>query len=384
MTDAPDFSGQQVTALKAVEDWFMAKNAPQIFRLFGYAGTGKTTLALAIARKIRAMVKEDDGTAKGAVLFAAFTGKAALVLQSKGCRGASTIHSLIYTLDEDVAGPPKFILNSEASELKDAKLLIVDECSMVGAELAHDMLSFGVKILVLGDPAQLPPVGDGAGFFTEATPDVMLSEVHRQAEGNPIIRLSMDVRNGVPLQYGDHGACKVVRWSRDAITTENVLAADQLLVGRNITRTRMNDRVRKLKKLERETPLVGEKLVCLRNDRKLNLFNGGLWRVAKLRKFNPAAVRMVIEPDDAGEAVRSVEVKVHPAFFLGTDKELTWEQLKETQQMTFGYALTVHKAQGSQWNNVILFNEAGVFGQDAQRWLYTGVTRAAETLTVVM
>jgi exodeoxyribonuclease V len=382
-TAAPDWSPQQIAALKAAEDWFCAENAPQIFRLFGYAGTGKTTLALEIARRIRDRVKSDeDTTVQTAVLFAAFTGKAALVMQSKGCRAASTIHRLIYTLDEDVIGPPKFVLN-EASALADAQLLIVDECSMVGAELAHDMLHFGKKILVLGDPAQLPPVQD-AGYFTEAKPDVMLSEVHRQAEGNPIIRLSMDIRAGARLEYGDYGACKVVRWSRDAITAETILAADQLLVGRNITRTRMNDRVRTLKKLTRETPVVGEKLVCLKNDHSLNLFNGGLWRVAKLRKFNPAAVRMVIEPDDAGEAVRSVEVKVNPAFFLGTDKELTWDQLKETQQLTYGYALTVHKAQGSQWNDVILFDESRVFGNDARRWLYTGVTRAAKTLTVVM
>lgn len=381
MTDAPDWSPQQIAALKAVEDWFRAENAQQIFRLFGYAGTGKTTLALAIARKIRGVVKEDEGVAKGAVLFAAFTGKAALVMQSKGCRGASTIHSLIYTLDEDVAGPPKFILN-EDSDLADARLLIVDECSMVGAELAHDMLHFGKKILVLGDPAQLPPVQD-AGFFTEAKPDVMLSEVHRQAAGNPIIRLSMDIRAGAQLEYGDHGACKVVRWSRDAITTQDILAADQLLVGRNITRERMNDRFRVLSNFKHKYPMLGEKVVCLKNDRSKNLFNGGLWKVVKLRKFNAAAVRMVIEPDDAGEAVRSVEVKVNPAFFEGTEKQLTWEQLKETQQMTFGYALTVHKAQGSQWNNVILFDESGAFREDARRWLYTGVTRAAEKLTVV-
>jgi exodeoxyribonuclease-5 len=377
----PDWSPQQQAALKAVTEWFGDANSPQIFRLFGYAGTGKTTLALAIAEAVEQLVKAEQGHTTDAVLFAAFTGKAALVMQSKGCRGASTIHSLIYSLDEDSAGPPKFILN-EASKLADAKLLIIDECSMVGAELANDVLQFGVKVLVLGDPAQLPPVED-AGYFTNAHPDAMLSEVHRQAEGNPIIRLSMDIRNGASLAYGDHGACKVVPWRAGSLTPEDVLGADQLLVGLNATRTATNDRVRKLKKLERETPLIGEKLVCLKNDRSKYLFNGGLWRVTKLRKFNPAIVRMVVEPDDAGEARRSVEVKVHPAFFNGTEKQLTWDQLKETQQMTFGYALTVHKAQGSQWNNVILFDESRSFRSDSQRWLYTGVTRAAEKLVVV-
>lgn len=382
---AEDWSPQQLAALKDVTDWFASENAPQIYRLFGFAGTGKSTLALAIAKAVRKQVKYDDEEVKGAVLAAAFTGKAALVMQSKGLRGASTLHSLIYTLDEDVPGAPKFILN-EDSKLGDAKLLIIDECSMVGEELARDVLSFGVKVLVLGDPAQLPPVKD-AGFFTEnVKPDSMLTEVHRQAAGNQIIRLSMDIRAGERLQYGDFGACKVLPWQRDTLSTQEILAADQLLVGKNLTRERMNDRYRAISNCKSRNPMVGEKLVCLKNDRQNNLFNGGLWKVAKLRKANASVVRMVIEPDDAGEVSRSIEVKVRAEFFMGEEhvRALEWEQLKETQQMTFGYALTVHKAQGSQWNNVILFDESNVFRDDARRWLYTGVTRAAEKLTVVM
>src|SRR5450759_498092 len=81
------FTPHQDDALKAVADWLKAKpgtgNTPQVFRLFGYAGTGKTTLANHIAEDV-------DGEVK----FAAFTGKAASVMRGKGCRGASTIHSL--------------------------------------------------------------------------------------------------------------------------------------------------------------------------------------------------------------------------------------------------------------------------------------------------
>jgi exodeoxyribonuclease-5 len=384
----PDWSPQQDAGLSRVTEWFCDANAPQVFRVFGFAGTGKTTLACEIAERVRAMVKantsveDDSDSLRFAVLFAAFTGKAALVLRSKGCRGASTIHSLIYRLDDETSGVPRFVLD-EASALKDAKLCIIDECSMVGAELAEDLLSFGVKILVLGDPAQLPPVAD-AGYFTNAQPDVMLTEVHRQAAGNPIIRLSMDVRNGVRLCYGDHGAARIVGWSKGEIAETDILNS-QLLVGRNDTRHRMNNRVRAIKKIERDTPVVGEKLVCLKNQRPKNLFNGGIWSVAKLRKFNPAAVRMVIEPEDAGDVRRAVEVKVHPYFFAGREAELTWEEKRDFagEEFTFGYALTVHKAQGSQWPSVILFDESGVFRDDAVRWLYTGITRAAERLTVV-
>jgi len=384
----PDWSPQQLAALDRVTQWFGDKNAQQIFRLFGFAGTGKTTLALAIAGVVRKMVKDGAGGAaaeeslRHAVLFGAFTGKAALVLQSKGCRGASTIHSLIYRLDEESGGQPRFVL-AEDSILSEAKLLIVDEVSMVGADLAHDLLSFGVKILALGDPAQLPPVQD-AGFFTNAKPDVMLTEVHRQAAGNPIIKLSMDVREGRRLWGGDYGACRTVPWSRGALDPEMILGADQILVGKNDTRHSFNRRVRELKKLNDPVPYVGERLVCLKNCRPKYLFNGGIFTVSKRRKFNPAAVRLQITPEDAGEIARTVEVKVHPYFFEGREAELQWEEIKDFEQLTYGYALTVHKAQGSQWPHVILFDQSYVFREDRTRWLYTGITRAAERLTIVM
>src|SRR5882757_910115 len=255
--------------------------------------------------------------------------------------------------------------------------ILVHNCSMVGAELAHDLLSYGTKILVVGDPAQLPPVQD-AGFFTNRTPDFMLTEVHRQARDNPIIRMSMDVREGKSLEHGDFGACKVLR--RGELDPADALAADMILVGKNDTRNKCNRRHRELKKINSRTPLKGERLVCLKNDRAKNLFNGGTWTVEKVRKANGAAVRMVVAPEDAGDARRSTEIKVHPYFFEGREGELEWEEIRKFQQFTFGYALTVHKAQGSQWNNVVLFDESGVFGESRSRWLYTGLTRAAQKL----
>ncbi len=160
-----------------------------IFRLFGYAGTGKTTLAKHIAEGV-----------DGKVLFAAFTGKAALVMRRKGCASASTIHSLIYKARESGEEVPSFDLWDDAPASK-AKLIVIDECSMVDPELGRDLMSFGVPVLVLGDPAQLPPI-QGGGFFTDAEPDVMLTEVHRQAQDDPIVRLSMDVRAGNRLAEG--------------------------------------------------------------------------------------------------------------------------------------------------------------------------------------
>lgn len=361
------WSPQQDAALAAVADW-LKTGSPQLFRLFGYAGTGKTTLARHIAEGV-------DGT----VVFAAFTGKAALVLRNKGCEGAQTIHSLIYRsrgVDEE---SPTFVLNRESTAAK-AKLIIIDECSMVDEELGRDLLSFGTPVLVLGDPAQLPPV-KGGGFFTEVEPDVMLTEVHRQAADNPIVRMSMIVREGGRLEVGNYGASRIIR--RAEITPEIVLSADQVLVGLNKTRRLYNARMRQLMGHVANVPAVGEKLVCLRNDKSKGLLNGGAWIVQELKTSKKGLITMRVTPeDDTGG--KPVKVSVMPNFFDGTEDEVPWELRRHTDEFTFGYALTVHKAQGSQWDNVVMFDEAFAFREHRARWLYTGLTRAAETITVVM
>jgi exodeoxyribonuclease-5 len=271
------WSPQQEHALEEVDRWLKngpgKGSTPQIFRLFGFAGTGKTTLARELAEK-----------AGGSVLFATFTGKASLVLQSKGCWGASTIHSLIYKPEQDpITGEFTFKLNPE-SELSTAKLLIIDEVSMVGEELAQDLLSFRKPILVLGDPAQLPPVKD-TGFFINAKPDVMLTEVHRQARDNPIIHLSMMVREGKRLQPGTYGETRLFdRATCDRLTVwTDVSNADQLLCGMNKTRAHSNTKIRREAGLAKEgdpkewLPVMGDRLICLRNNREHGILNGMLF-----------------------------------------------------------------------------------------------------------
>lgn len=362
----------QQEALGAAARWYHNRDKP-IFRIFGYAGTGKTSIAKFFAESI-----------DGAVQYAAFTGKAAMVMKANGCSNASTIHSILYKPDQNEdTGHVKFKKRPKF-EMEKIKLFIIDECSMVDEELGADLLSYGIPVLVLGDIGQLPPV-NGGGFFTNADPDVMLEDIHRQAADNPILRLATDVREGRGLQVGDYGAARVI--TKDQLDQEVVSGADQVLVGVNRTRARYNHRLRTIRGFDTPMPSAGDRLVALRNDHALGLLNGGLWEVVEVKKRRKQAVedgcvRMIVKSLDFGSA--AIDVRARRECFDGTLSQVPWKELRGTQQFDFGYCLTVHKAQGSQWPNVCLFDERGAFGADAARWLYTGITRASEKLTIVV
>ena len=361
-----DWSSQQAEAIDRVGRWLRA-GEPQVFRLFGYAGVGKTTLARHVA----------EG-AKGGTVFAAFSGKAAMVMRAKGCAGATTIHALIYRAIEAGEAGPTFALNADGPASR-AGLIVIDECSMVDEEVGRDLLSFGKPVLVLGDPFQLPPV-KGGGFFTESEPDAMLTEIHRQAADDPIIRLSEIVRAGGMLAEGVYGETRVLR--RAEIDAAQVMAADQVLVGVNRTRRAFNKRIRELNGFEGPLPVSGDRLVCLRNDRAKGLINGGVWRVEALVGLRNDFIRMTLRAEDEGGR-QTVKVAVLKQFFEGAEADLPFSLRRESDEFDYGYALTVHKAQGSQWDHVMLFDESFAFREHRARWLYTGLTRAARRLTVV-
>ena len=361
-----EWSPQQEQALSRVAAW-LKEGTPQLFRLFGYAGTGKTTLARHVAEAV-----------EGEVAFGAFTGKAASVLRQKGCHDASTIHSMIYRTRESDEGGPLFAIN-RSGPASQADLIVIDECSMVDAELGRDLLSFGKPVLVLGDPAQLPPI-QGGGFFTEAQPDAMLTEVHRQAQHDPIVRLSMDIRAGNRLEPGEYGETQVVR--RDGLDPQRVLDADQVLVGRNATRRAYNIRMRERRGFIDAMPMTGDKLVCLRNNRRKGLFNGALWVVKERPKARRQIIGMRLKPEDDQDA-KLLKVSVRPECFTGAIEQVEWLQRKRYDEFDFGYVLTVHKSQGSQWDDVVLFDESFAFPDSRDRWLYTGVTRGAKRVSVV-
>lgn len=354
----------QKEAVNKFHSWFNDKNSKQCFRLFGYAGSGKTTLAKFFAETIG-----------GNVCYAAYTGKAADVMRKNGCYGAQTIHSLIYIAEVDALGNFHFHLNSK-SNASMVDLIIIDECSMVDDVMAKDLLSFGTKVLVLGDPAQLPPI-DGAGYFINDMPDVMLTEIHRQAEENPIIVMASAVRKEYKLPYGIYGSSKVI----DDINIEEMLNADQVIVGKNDTRETLTRVFRSHKGYKNPYPEVGEKLICLKNDRQLGIFNGQMFTVkSEPEHLKKDFLAIMVTSENNNKTYRVV---VHKSFFNPSIEKPFWKNLAKTQEFYWGWVISCHKSQGSQWENVYVIDESHVFRENRYKWLYTAITRSSNSVTIV-
>jgi exodeoxyribonuclease-5 len=397
---------EQERALDLCGRWL--KSDEQVFRLFGYAGTGKTTLARHLA-----------ATQDGITIYAAYTGKAAHVMRSNGCTGATTLHSILYRpanasmekinqlvakiadpgtdqadmpelqydlrMAREAATRPVFTPNPD-SALKFAELLVVDEVSMVNEAMAKDILSFGKKVLVLGDPAQLQPVS-GEGAFTAASPNILLTDIQRQAKDNAIIRWATTVREGRLLEFRNEGAARKIR--KTAISTEDLIhRGGQLLTGKNETRRKLNMTARKMMGASGPYPNKGESLVCLKNDHQAGLLNG-VTCVAASTAEAVEGESLTMDLYYEGYEMLDLDISTWP-FDLYQDPDLLlneWER-RRYQLFDYGYALTVHKAQGSQWDKVTVCDDGfgkrgGPGSTDRARWLYTAITRAQRELVIV-
>lgn len=400
---------QQQLAADAITEWYNNADfsARPIFRLFGYAGTGKTTTIRYIIAQL--------GLERN-VIFGAYTGKAAMVMRKHGLPG-QTIHSMIYlpvppdkdkcrtlqnqlltATDPDTklrlrkelkeAGQVHFARRAmEDSVLDNASLVVLDECSMVNDEMLDDLLSFEVPILCLGDPGQLPPI-DGEGALTRETPDFMLTEIHRQALDNPIIDFANRARQGIFIPRIMLGGSK--HTSAAAISTEEVLSYDQILTGKNDTRKKLNARIRGLKGFTGLYPVIGDKLICLKNNAEDGLFNGMMCEVMGVGEMLDTSIELKIyrETDDRSSSDPIVVKALRAHFEAYQDKtvldNVKWWERSDTDEFDFGYVITVHKSQGSQWDNVLLWDDKFFVWdrKERKRWLYTGITRAVENVTI--
>jgi exodeoxyribonuclease-5 len=379
-----DLTPQQQQALKAIGDWYAsigesgAGHAPP-FYLAGPAGTGKTTLA----REVVGALGIYD------VQFGAYTGKAASVLRGKGCTPASTLHSLLYKPFKPEGKPVEFRWNAE-SELRDADLLILDEVSMVDAELAADVERFNVPVLVLGDPEQLEPIA-GEGFYTHKTsPDFQLTETHRFFINGPVGKVATAIRESDDPRFGLTRA-DVVEHSVDL-----AMEHDQILCWRNATRWMAIEKIRARLGRPAGVPVAGDRIMCLTNNKTLGVFNGEQFDVLAADRYLNDDWDLLLRDDEGRERhIFALDIGFTQAGQASVKSYLGGRG--PVMYATFSQAITVHKAQGSQWDSVYVVNEAPALrdleasrkGREAgitagRRLLYTAATRAAERVTITL
>lgn len=411
----PVLTNDQAEAAALIEEWFFHLNT-QIFVLCGYAGTGKTFLMDYIVR--------DMGLVPGkSAVFVAPTGKAASVLIRAGVP-AGTVHSLIYTREEDIEVDEngeviseRFLRFTKKEKIDgDIRLIVLDETSMVSDDVLRDLLSFGIKCLCCGDPAQLPPVGGHNTLLT--MPVFTLKEIVRQEKDNPIIRLAERVRAGGLPQFGADGTVEVIprRACTMAMRERLFSEADQIIVGTNRTRAAINAQMRTMRMIppEQLLPAEGEKLICTLNDwsKKLDakgefhLVNGIIGTCHNVHEQLDGLGVMDFTPDFLPDTLEEVPfdggIFTRGRYFHGygnkayllTNGILVHEDNREMlrrfrvkREVTvcrfeFAYAVTCHKAQGSEYDNVVVIDESDCF-ENASSWLYTAVTRAKKRLTVI-
>ncbi len=383
-----NLTGSQQEAVEKIALWYKfwgnAKTNSQVFYLSGYAGTGKSTIVPFIIDAL--------GIEYSDCCFATYTGKAALVLKNKLGRKVSTIHSLCYKLVDDYQDKETQKVHMtwtlrDDSPVKEAKLLILDEVSMVSKSMMEDLLKFGVKVLVLGDPFQLPPVDGDAYFHEKYQPDYMLTEIHRQALENPIIYLSKQVRECKDIDIGSYGD-NVIKMPYHDVPEDYWRQADQVIVGTNKMRRAINGWFRDLyghTKLNSKFPVPGDKLICLKNRWEDGLVNGMFLTVNTKARVATDRESFILD-FTSDEGVDFTGVKCSSAEVLGGIKlRMPYYEQKKLLNVDYGNAITCHKSQGSQYNDVIFVDEG--FGRwmddnTYYRHLYTAITRTVNNIVI--
>ncbi|MHA2265905.1 MAG: ATP-dependent DNA helicase [Candidatus Thorarchaeota archaeon] len=328
----------------------------------GYAGTGKTTLLKHLIDKLDKIVD-----------VMSLTGKAVSVLIKKGVP-AGTIHSTIYHV-EIKDKKPVFHLKTELEDPPD--LFIIDEASMVNFDLHTDLLSFKIPILWVGDHGQLEPIGRNPRVMVD--PDIKLERIHRQAEGNPIIMFADKVRRGAyPQAIAKKDVPEVRVVKKQSISEEDLIGVEQVIVALNRTRVKINKECRRLKGYPVDSPQPGDKVVCLKNNRYEGLFNGlqGVVRTIFKDKHWPI-YRCIIELESGRVWEGEVLVdQFNKSKGLVEPERAYWK----ATHWDYAYAITCHKAQGSEWASVLVIEESAGPLWSMPRWRYTAVTRASERL----
>ena len=399
--------GQKQAVKKLIEWWKNGTDKKQVFEIVGPAGSGKTSVVHILINEL--------GLQDTEVLFMALVGKAAMQMTRSGVC-AQTIHSTIYEaydkvlLDKD--GEPikkegrlvrvlKFRKKTELSG--NIKLLVVDEASMVSEKVGKDLMSFNIPIIALGDLYQLPPIMSDSFFLSN--PDVTLTQIMRQAADNPIIALSQLFRgDSMPhLNFGRMGN-KVFIMRKDDFLNHHMnifLKADIVICGKNNTRDYLNNVIRKEYFLSQGKDIIGEitigdKMICRENIwdvsvDNINLINGLLGKITDIDFETKTSTILPISfrPEWFTEDQEDFEmIKLNLEYFKATAqkrRELKSLSYHDGIFFEYGYAITCHLSQGSQYDNVIVFVEhLRSSSKEFCQWMYTAITRAANKLILLI
>jgi len=372
-------------------------NHDKYVTISGFAGTGKSTLVKVAIEALK--VNPSD------VAYATFTGKAAEVLRKKGNPGAITLHKLLY----DHFPRPNGGYFRKPKDRIDKKVVVVDEVSMVPKSMIDLLLSHRAFVIFLGDPFQLPQIDKDEAHDYLDHPHVFLDEIMRQEADSEIIKLTLAIRNMQPIDYFKGEQVQIMPKSQ--LVDGCYTWADQIITGTNATRRSVNEQMRAMLGYS-GLPQEGEKMICLHNfwdDLSVNgdpLVNGltgiihnpidtviPVPKVARINKEEIPVIRCDFEIDkdnifldtpmdktlitsgepylDFRENYRLRMIKSRIGDFLPRDYD-------------FGYAITCHKAQGSEWDKVLVIEDTFPFDKkEHARWLYTACTRASEKLVLV-
>ena len=372
------------------------ENGEKYCVISGYAGAGKSTLVKVIIENLPGIDPEED------VAYACYTGKAAQVLLKKGNKHVITLHKLLY---ESIPRPDGTFFRVPKTAI-DYSVVVVDEVSMAPKTLMDLLFTHGCFVICLGDPFQLPPIDKNQDNGLLEHPYVFLDEIMRQALDSSIIRLSMQIRNGEKIEYGKYNDAIVMPYEK--LNTGVLKWGDQVLVGTNKARININQTFRNMQGRGSE-PEEGDKVICLRNywdnlaDNDDPLVNGTVGHIHNLyTSYNK------IPPYCGGQTIPVLYadfISDSEADFgtLNMDKHqiITGERSLDARtiyklnsrrptqhlvpmEFTYAYAITTHKAQGSEWDKVVVLEEGFPFDKEEHaRWLYTAVTRASEQLVLV-
>ena len=424
------FTDEQREALDRISDWFYDSDE-QVFKLTGLAGTGKTYLLSHLEEELNCDI-----------LYLAYTGKASNNLSKKGLN-SKTIHSVLYQPIKDLPEPSPALLTSIIQELnlkcsmdsckyrlmeafgytsaekvlkfikKDKEdqeeevlpsLIVIDEASMVSRVIYTDLLELGVKVLLCGDPGQLPPIETDQTWLPLADPDFTLTDIQRQEQDNPIIQIAHSIYhwNLDGIQYNtplasDSGSILLLnKGYSDKSIEALLLKADQVICYTNKYRIWLNGVMRKLRGFADPFPQPGDKLVCTKNNWKkitddVPLVNGQIGECVafelKEKTCNKKKYRigvLTFRPDYT-DSVLTVQISPNP--FIANDEEKIPEDAVDEMKLNkfeFGYAITVHKAQGSEWDNVVAVYDSSVTFGNLKEWLYTALTRARQQILLYL